>query len=259
MPPTDPAAAQPALFDDDALDASAYHREELPAKVAGRFTAARFLRDHPDKYRMAVDMTAAGLSRIQIARILQVSVHTLMEVEAANPVSIAQARDKHIQRLQAGADLALDSIIEVLADPVTRAKIPGGTLGVMYGILKDHLNKATGQPTEIVGHVLAGAGHGDARAYSERMRQAQAAKAGAPPYAPGMVMGPQTSDPKRREPEGLALTMDAHYTDVPLTLPDTVVSDSQSDSLQPIQATKGTCETIEGQDASGKAQREPDP
>jgi hypothetical protein len=258
MPPNDPATAQAALFDDEALDASAYRRDELPAKVAGRFTAARYLRDHPDKYKLAVEMTAAGLSRITISRLLQASVHTLMEIEALNPGPIAQAREKNIQRLVQGAGLALDSIIDRLADPDTRAKIPAGTLAVMYGIMQDHLNKATGQPTEIVGHVLAGAGHGQARAYSERMRQAVAGKASPPPYGQ-MVMGPQTSDPKRQEPAGLALPMDAHYTDVPFSPSETVVSDSQSDSLEPIQATKGTCETIEGQEASGKAQREPVP
>jgi hypothetical protein len=192
----DPSAAapvQPVLFSMD--DAGIYAEEPSPAR-AGRFSAEQVKARTPDRYALALDLLAAGHGVIHIARLLQMSAHTVRAIREANPEPIAQAREKMIRRLHTTGALALEAILEDLEDPARRAKIQPAQKGVLFGILNDHALKMTGQPTSITATLEARPGHDAAAEYLARMTPAENPQASPAPW-PELVCPAQTLPPKR--------------------------------------------------------------
>ncbi|GEM_PF-4864025 len=195
-----PIERQPHLFSDEELNNT--QAEEPSPQQAGRFTAAAFLHRYPHKYQMAIELLGAGHPKIQIARLLQCSVHTLLAIEDQNPQPIAQAKAKQLQRLVAGSGLVLESILEDFADPEKREKIPTGTKGVIYGILHDKMQLGSGQPTQIVQHLESRPSHADAAAYAEAMEEAETVEESSAPYdAEEMDLPQEDRPPKRADDE----------------------------------------------------------
>jgi hypothetical protein len=177
----------------DQLDGS---REEIHPRIAGRFTAAQVQTRTPDRYAMTIELLAAGHGIIHIARLMQMSAHTVRAIREANPEPIAQQREKLIRRLGVAGALDLESICEDLEDPEKRGKIPTAQKGIIFGILNDHAQKMTGQPTSITATLEAKSGHDEAAAYLARMKTAENQQS-PPATSAEMVCGAQTLPPKR--------------------------------------------------------------
>lgn len=171
--PTDQTSqrpAQPVLFSLEDIDG--YQEEQSPAR-AGRFTAEQIRARTPDRYALAVELLAAGHGVIHVARLLQMSAHSVRAIREAEPEPIAQQREKLIRRLGVAGGLALESILEDLEDPIRRAKIASAQKAVIFGILNDHALKMTGQPTSITATLESQPGHDEAAAYLARMKPAE--------------------------------------------------------------------------------------
>ena len=117
-----------------------------------RFTAARFFSRDPARYRAVVRLSAAYGSH-DIADMLGVSVHTVLQVQSREAQSVAQIKDTLARRCLLGARLAAEEILSRLADPEERRKVPANVLGPWVGILVEKHELLTGGVTARVEHV----------------------------------------------------------------------------------------------------------
>jgi hypothetical protein len=116
-----------------------------------KFTAADFFSRDPKRYRAVVKLSAAYGSH-DIAEMLGVSVHTVLAVQAREPLAVAHNKAILAERCLTGARLAAEEILSRLADPVERAKIPANVLGPWVGILVEKHELLTGGVTARIGY-----------------------------------------------------------------------------------------------------------
>ena len=129
------AAMPDALFADD------------EGRIAREFTGERLWKCHPETYQHIVSMCAERIGVNQIARLLRVSVNTVMSVQRREGVPI-EARKRELSELcHSGAALALEGVVEDLADPTRRAKIGTRDKSVVAAVLIDKGQLLAGEAT----------------------------------------------------------------------------------------------------------------
>lgn len=116
--------------DDFGLPPAAYTRLE----DRGRWTGDRLFFANPQVYGAIAKLLARGMPYREIADILQVSVNTVCGVAYREAIPIETLRDR-IGRLGLDvAQLTLETIRDLLADPVSRLKISAKDLAIIHGI-----------------------------------------------------------------------------------------------------------------------------
>ena len=129
--------------DDFGLPPAAYTREE----DRGRWTGDRLFLANPQVYGAIARLLARGMTYREIADILQVSVNTVCGVVYREQIPIETLRER-IGRLGLDvAQLSLESIRELLADPEARRKISAKDLAIIHGIAATNAQLFTGGPT----------------------------------------------------------------------------------------------------------------
>lgn len=120
----------PEQLDAAGLPPSAY----ADAEARGRFTGERLFSTNPKLYHAIAKLLARGETYREIAEICQVSTQTVTGVAYRERVPIETLRER-IARV--GLDvsrLSLEAMLEILSDPVQRAKVSIKDLAVVHGI-----------------------------------------------------------------------------------------------------------------------------
>jgi hypothetical protein len=100
----------------------------------GESTGEVVLRRSPETYKLVMTMLANGIGILRIAHVTGLHPCTIMAIRDRNGEGV-EILKKAIARLaRFGAQLCVEGVIEVLADPIKRSKIPARDLGILHGI-----------------------------------------------------------------------------------------------------------------------------
>lgn len=129
--------------DDFGLPPAAYSRSE----DRGRWTGDRLFFANPQVYGAIAKLLARGMPYREIAEILEVSVNSVCAVAYREGTPIETLRER-IGRLGLDvAQLTLETIRDLLADPVGRTKISAKDLAIIHGIATTNAQLLLGGPT----------------------------------------------------------------------------------------------------------------
>lgn len=158
-------------LDQAGLPASAY----ADAEARGRFTGERLFSSNPKLYRAIAKLLARGETYREIADICQVSTQTVTGVAYREAIPVETLRERLGRVGFDVARLSLEALLELLSDPVTRAKISAKDLAVIHGIAFNNAQLALGGATARVElRDIAEPGHAD---YLRMVQQAEQAAA----------------------------------------------------------------------------------
>jgi hypothetical protein len=116
--------------DEVGLPASAYASEEQ----RGRFTGERLFSTNPKLYNAIVALIGRGLGYREIGEVCSVSTNTVCGVAWRERIPVETIRER-IGRIGLDvAQLSLEAIRDILADPEARKKIPAKDLAIIHGI-----------------------------------------------------------------------------------------------------------------------------
>lgn len=133
--------------DEHGLPPSAYALGE----ASGRFTGDRIFSGNPKLYHAIVALLGRGVPYREISEICSVSVNTVCAVCQREGVPIETIRER-IGRLGMDvAELTLEAIRDVLADPALRVKLTVKDLAVVHGIAFTNAQLALGGATARMG------------------------------------------------------------------------------------------------------------
>lgn len=142
-------------------------------ETCGVFTAERFFQQRPAEYRMAVALLAEGMGLIRIGRVLRVSAHTVAAVRDREGISVAIEKERIAATALRGAAMAVEAVVDDLADPYTRAKVPTLQKAMIHGILIDKAQLLRGEATMIIEtHEIKEPDHNAFQAYIDGLRSA---------------------------------------------------------------------------------------
>ena len=196
------SGAQLPLMDLDAvgLPASAYANEE----ARGRFTGERLFLENPRLYGAIAKLLARGTPYREIGDICEVSTNTVCGVAYREGIPIETIRER-IGRLGMDvAQLTLEAIRDLLADPIARSRISAKDLAVIHGIAFSNAQLAVGGATARIENAEAPtAGHeeyldfiGAKNVTGTGLRAGKPGQKGAAPGEPG---GPPLNLPNAPE------------------------------------------------------------
>lgn len=142
-----------------------------PSESRGVFTGDRlFVRD-PERYRAIVTLMAQGAGILKIAKLLNVSAHTVIAVRDREGAAIAIEKERLSNAARAGAQLCVEGIVEDLASDEARQKISARDKAIIMGVLTEKSELLAGGATHRIEFVKAEAGHNDFNAYLDKMRR----------------------------------------------------------------------------------------
>jgi hypothetical protein len=118
-------------------------------EVKPRYTAERFFRKKPEAYRQVVALRAEGLGILRISKILSVHPYTVMAVLEREPTKIEMEKERLSRAARGAANLAVDGIIEDLADENTRRKVSARDKAIIAGVMIEKSELLVGRPTSI--------------------------------------------------------------------------------------------------------------
>lgn len=102
--------------------------------AAGRFTGERIFLKNPQIYRAIASLLGRSMPYREIADVCSVSINTVCGVAFRERVPIETIRER-IGRIGLDvAQLTLEAIRDVMADPVARAKVSAKDLAIIFGI-----------------------------------------------------------------------------------------------------------------------------
>lgn len=146
------------VLDEAGLPPAAY----ADAESRGRFTGERLFLSNPKLYQAIARLLARGETYREIADICQVSTQTVTGVAYRERVPVETLRER-IARV--GLDvsrLSLEAMLEILSDPIARAKISIKDLAVVHGIATSNAQLLNGGATSRVDVVpITAPGHDD--------------------------------------------------------------------------------------------------
>lgn len=125
------------------LPPSAYADEE----ARGRFTGERLFSTNPKLYNAIAKLIARGESYRETADICAVSLNTVLGVARREAIPIESLRERMGKVGLDVARLSLEAMLELLTDPVTRAKLTLKDLAVAHGIANSNAQLALGGAT----------------------------------------------------------------------------------------------------------------
>jgi hypothetical protein len=134
-------------LDDAGLPARAYELGE----VAGRFTGARIFSANPKLYHAMVGLLARGVPYREISEICSVSVNTVCAVSLREGEPIETIRERVGRLGMDVAALTMEAIRDLLADPVSRARLGLKDLAIAHGIAVQNAQLLLGGATSRMG------------------------------------------------------------------------------------------------------------
>lgn len=152
-----PAQSQPdlPLAGASFSDESVIELATAALESRGDHTAAHLFLKNPQLYKAVCFMYASGSAgQLKIANVLKVSVHTVRAVIQREKLSRGAAMDT-VKTLESMSDLrsmTLETLIEKLADPIERKKIPFDKLMIGLGIQTEKIELLRGNATERIEH-----------------------------------------------------------------------------------------------------------
>lgn len=111
-----------------------------------RYTAERFFSKRPDDYRLCVTFLAAGLGRLQIARLLKVHHMTVAAVAEREGTQIDIEKERIRKNIRLAVGIAAERLPEIMAT------LPANQVPLSTAILIDKLANLDGEPTQRVEH-----------------------------------------------------------------------------------------------------------
>jgi hypothetical protein len=136
------AERQGALFSQDP-------EEFREAEGRGIHTAARLMETRPATYRAIVKGAAEGRGQLAMADLLAVSVHTVRAVLLREGAAIAEERKALADQFMAGARIAAEAALDMIADKTTRSKCNALQLATAAAIMTDKAELLTGNAQTI--------------------------------------------------------------------------------------------------------------
>lgn len=150
-----PAQQSLRLADGSAIDEAAQVFAADRLESRGEHTAARVFERDPQLYRAVVAMYATGMAgQLRIADTLSMSVHTvraIIEREGIRP-DAAMGREKTISRLADLTEMTIETLMDKLADPEQRKKLPIDRALIALGIMIDKHELLAGNATQRIEH-----------------------------------------------------------------------------------------------------------
>lgn len=116
-------------------------------EARGRFTGDRLFFQNPKLYHAIVRLLARGLPYREVAEICQVSTNTVCGVSAREGVPVETLRER-IARLGFDvAELTMEAIRDLLADPLARREMGLKDLAIVHGIAVQNAQLLAGAAT----------------------------------------------------------------------------------------------------------------
>ena len=143
-------AGQLELLSPDAgRDASASMPAGLFAdfESTGDHTAARLFASSPETYKIIISLLAEGHGLLRVARMVRASVHTVIAVRDREGVAIDKQRERLASTARTASTLAVEGLVEDLADDRRRAKISPYHLALIHAITTDKAELLSGGAT----------------------------------------------------------------------------------------------------------------
>ena len=116
----------------------------LPQQV-GAYTAAEFTRLQPKLAGVVARLLEERVGLLRIADLCGVSVHTVIALR--DRIAIPEQQATTASRAAAAGALAIDGIIDDLADPASRASISAKDKAIIAGVMVDKAQLLSGGPT----------------------------------------------------------------------------------------------------------------
>jgi hypothetical protein len=113
----------------------------------GEYTGELVRARDPQRYRLILTMLASGIGVLRIQEVTQCNPSTILAIRNANGGAIGILKEGIARLARNGAQLCIESIMEALADPITRSRINPRDLSVIAGILIDKAELLTGGAT----------------------------------------------------------------------------------------------------------------
>ena len=137
------AAEQPDLLTSAEMSADFF----AGAEQKGTFTGERLFARQPRLYHAVKSLLAERIGVDRIAGIMGVSVHTVLAVRDRERGPIAVQKEELAGTFLQAARLAAESVLDDLADPVKRAKIPALQKAMIAGIATEKSLLLRGEAT----------------------------------------------------------------------------------------------------------------
>lgn len=136
------------------LDETVLDMVDICLESRGDHTAARLFLKNPQVYKAIMFMYASGTGQLKIADVLKVSVHTVIAVIRRENLTRGAAIDtaKTLQSMSDLREMTIETLMEKLADPKERAKIPFDKLMIGLGIQTEKIELLRGNATERIEH-----------------------------------------------------------------------------------------------------------
>lgn len=145
------------------------------AEARGRFTGERLFSTNPKLYQAIAKLLARGETYREIADICQVSTQTVTGVAYREQIPVETLRERLGRVGLDVARLSAEALLEILSDPVLRAKISAKDLAVIHGIMTSNAQLVLGGATARVEHRdVEAPGHDDYLRMVEQAKQAAA-------------------------------------------------------------------------------------
>jgi hypothetical protein len=166
--------AQLQLFEPESLEDVLERDEEATcASSAGEFSGARLFDRDPHRYMAIVRLRGEGYGLLRIARLLRVSVNTVAAVRDREVSAIETVKQHVAGRASLAGELAVESIIEDLADPERRKMIAARDRAIIAGVMIDKAQLLGGGATARIEHVDRGGQHEDLNSYLDSLPRVQ--------------------------------------------------------------------------------------
>lgn len=136
------------ILDDAGLPPQAYARME----ESGRYTGERIFSGNPKLYRAVVALLGRGMPYREIADICSVSVNTVCGVAFREQIPIETIRERIGRTGLDVAQLSLEAMKDLLADPVARSGLSLKELAVAFGVATQNAQLLLGGATARVDH-----------------------------------------------------------------------------------------------------------
>lgn len=163
-----------AQLDDAGLPPEAYEQSES----FGRFTGDRIFSTNPRIYNAIAALLARGMPYREVSEICGVSVNTVCAISVREGTPIETIRER-IGRLGLDvAQLSIEAMRDLLADPVLRGKLAFRDLAIAYGIATQNAQLLLGGATARIETMEAAPTHEAYLAYLAALRNVTPARTG---------------------------------------------------------------------------------
>lgn len=176
VPEGDPALDEARQLALDLGERAEWDRICAEAQTSGVYTGTAFRERQPAKYRVAVQLLAAGVGVLKIAAMLRVSHHTIAAVrDGIGRDGVAQEKAILSDQMRLAVRLLMERALNEI-DQIDRDKIP-----FWVGVLVDKMQLLDGQATARIETGAAGGMSLEAfRAYVESLPRADAIEVAVP-------------------------------------------------------------------------------